>query len=289
MNMRLETPEAAERPAAALGGPGATSVDDRVTSTVLDDEDLRIERARRLRPWRGHDYRLKGLELGSEQARLANKYTPLRRRRRRLVIKWVMVLAVAALGASLFRASLVQPFSVPSAAMIPTLRAGDRVLVVKPSRLAGKLNSGDVVVFHRPSYFPCSTAQRGEASDLVARVIAVPGETVWSAGNKIFVDGRLLREKGWYDQKYGPVRVGTDPAHQGPAGQVLRHGRQPVRLVRLPRIRHDRGKLGRGQGVRHRRPRPSLVRPLLLEPVASVSGPGEEFRVVPSCGGTSGR
>jgi signal peptidase I len=125
-------------------------------------------------------------------------------------------LVTATVVAFVFRAGVVQPFSVPSAAMMPTFQTGDRIVVVKSRSIAGPIHSGDIVVFRRPSYFPCHATRSGNG-DLVQRVIAVPGETIWSSGKKIFVNGHPLSERGWYDTKYGqvgatPIRRTTVPA-----------------------------------------------------------------------------
>ena len=161
------------------------------------------------RPRRDPDYRLRGLDLGGRETDEASprKVTQRRQRRgrrRRLLVRWVAVLTVAVLAALVLRVSVIQPFSVPSAAMIPTLQTGDRILVVKSRLLAGPIRTGDIVVFRHPKFFPCTTA-REQSPDLVQRVIAVPGNTIWSAGNKIFIDGKRLSEPGWYDRKYGQV------------------------------------------------------------------------------------
>ena len=208
--MRVETNGSGEQHSGSVSELAEPITDGSVANFAPDDQDLGAESARALRSRGGPDYRLRGLDFGTGAvpARPATKVRPRNRRRRRFVIKLVLILVVAAVGASLLRASVVQPFSVPSAAMMPTLHAGDRILVAKSSRLAGPVRSGDIVVFRRPSYFPCSTG-RDKAPDLVQRVIAVAGETIWSVGNKIFVDGRRLREKGWYDTSFG--QVGSSP------------------------------------------------------------------------------
>ncbi|MGA3215824.1 MAG: signal peptidase I [Acidimicrobiales bacterium] len=162
---------------------------------------------------RGSDRRLRGLDLGSQHledatSRQARRKLPRRRHRRRLLVEWVAALTVAVLAALALRASVVEPFSVPSAAMMPTLHIGDRILVVKSSRLAGPIRGGDMVVFRRPNAFPCSTG-RNKASNLVERVIALPGNTIWSAGRHIFIDGAQLNERSWYWTKYG--QIGSTP------------------------------------------------------------------------------
>ena len=66
----------------------------------------------------------------------------VRRRRRRHLIQFVVVLGVIALVAVLLRTSVVEPFSVTSTSMMPTLRAGTDVLVVKSSFLTGAVEPG---------------------------------------------------------------------------------------------------------------------------------------------------
>jgi signal peptidase I len=43
----------------------------------------------------------------------------------------------------------------------------------------------------------------------VLRVVALPGDTISSVGDTILVDGRPLRERGWYDPRFG--QVGSTP------------------------------------------------------------------------------
>jgi signal peptidase I len=57
----------------------------------------------------------------------------------------------------------------------------------------------------------------GGVGDLVLRVVAMPGQTIWSVSNTIFVDGRPLRERGWYDPHFGPV--GWTPVPSTTLGQ----------------------------------------------------------------------
>jgi len=117
------------------------------------------------------------------------------------------MLTVVTAVALLLRASVVEPFAVPSSAMVPTLQVGDRILVVKLRILAGSVQRGDVVVFRRPKVFSCGADNGGE--DLVKRVIGLPGETIWSSGQTIDIDGRRLKEPGWYNAK--SEEVGSTP------------------------------------------------------------------------------
>ncbi|HXQ60900.1 MAG TPA: signal peptidase I [Acidimicrobiales bacterium] len=147
---------------------------------------------------------------GEAPARLGPKDRRHRRRRRQLLVRWALVLTAVTVVALLLRASVVAPFAVPSSAMVPTLQVGDRILVVKSTILAGSVERGDVVVFRRPKVFPCGADNGGQ--DLVKRVIGLPGETIWSAGQTVDVDGRRLKEPGWYNAKSG--EVGSTPIHR---------------------------------------------------------------------------
>ncbi|MGP8182650.1 MAG: signal peptidase I [Acidimicrobiales bacterium] len=211
--MHLPSSSAGEQPPPPLGEPPDPSDGGSIPSFVAVDQGLSVTRPRSFRSRRGRDYRLRGLDLSppnQSQAptRHAKKVRPRGRFRRRLLAKWIVVLMVATVAAVFLRASVLRPFSVPSASMMPTLQVGDRILVVKSGRLAGPIHGGDIVVFRHPGLFPCSTGQ-GQAGDLVQRVIALPGDTIWSAGNRIYVNGRQLQERGWYYSKYG--QVGSTP------------------------------------------------------------------------------
>src|SRR6186997_2466511 len=99
------------------------------------------------------------------------------------LFRFVLTVAVIAW---LFRSLVFAPFSIPSGSMLPTLYIGDYLVVAKwpygysrysfpfgfPSfggRVFGALpERGDVVVFRHPN----------EDSDLIKRVIGLPGDTV---------------------------------------------------------------------------------------------------------------
>jgi signal peptidase I len=127
-----------------------------------------------------------------------------------VLAKVVVLHVVAALAAWLVPAFVVQSFSVPSQARSPTLQAGDRILVAKSGLLEGSVHSGEIVVFRPPHFLPCTVV--GGSGDLVLRVVALPGQTIWSIGQTIFVDGRPLHEQGWYDPRYGQVGSRSIPS-----------------------------------------------------------------------------
>jgi signal peptidase I len=123
-----------------------------------------------------------------------------RRRLRRRLVELVVTILVAVLLAGLVRAFVFQAFWIPSASMVPTLGVYDRILVQKAFFSWHDVRQGDIVVFSHPPLDDCGGSQEG---DLVKRVIALPGQTIYSSGNSIYVDGRLLAEP--YLPPYDPL------------------------------------------------------------------------------------
>lgn len=176
----------------------------------------------RSRSRRAPDYRLRGLDLEAHEL-VESAPHPVRkrqpRRRRRLLIRWAILLMVAATATLLLREYVVEPFSVRSASMVPTLPAGTDVLVVKSSLLTEPIKAGDIIVLHEPNGSRCSSG--GDSHDLVKRVIGEPGETIWSAGGSIYVNGRRLDEPGWYNPPSGELGGRRIPRTTIPAGNYF--------------------------------------------------------------------
>ena len=121
---------------------------------------------------------------------------------------------VAALLAWAFRTFVGAPFSIPSGSMLPTLYIGDYLAVAKwpygYSRYSfpfgfppfeGRLwthlpHRGDVVVFRHPA----------EDSDLIKRVIGLPGDIVAVHGGRLFLNGRIVPR-----QPLPPARIALSP------------------------------------------------------------------------------
>lgn len=118
----------------------------------------------------------------------------------RSAVEWTVVVAGSLALALVIQAFLFQPFRIPSKSMLPTLHVHDRIVVNKLSYRVHDVHRGDVVVFTRPTcdapksptWAQCASLDRIE--DLVKRVVALPGEKVYIADNKVFVNGRALTE-----------------------------------------------------------------------------------------------
>ncbi len=110
-----------------------------------------------------------------------------------------ITILVAVLLAGLVRTFAFQAFSIPTSSMVPTLGVYDRILVQKAFFTWRDVREGDIVVFSHPPLDQCG----GQGGDLVKRVIALPGQAIYSSGNSIYVNGRRLAEP--YLPPYDPL------------------------------------------------------------------------------------
>jgi signal peptidase I len=117
--------------------------------------------------------------------------SPPGRRRLRALAWWGVTLLVTLVLVFGTRAFVIQAFSIPTSSMEPTIAVYDRILVWKAFFNWHDVHQGDIVVFTHPPRDHCPGAPD---SDLVKRVIALGGQTIFSAGNNIYVDGRRLAE-----------------------------------------------------------------------------------------------
>ncbi|HEY5111394.1 MAG TPA: signal peptidase I [Acidimicrobiales bacterium] len=133
-----------------------------------------------------------------------------RKSRRRAFAEWFIIVVVAVLASLFLRTFAFQTFSIPSKSMKPTLYVGNRVIVDKLSVTFGTINIGDIMVFKAPADVAkdCSDA----VTDLVKRVIGVPGDHLTSKGNTIYVNGKPLNE-AWshYEPLGSPIGHVTVP------------------------------------------------------------------------------
>ncbi len=108
---------------------------------------------------------------------------------KRRLSKWIVVLILVGFSSLLIRTFVFQVFLVPSGSMLPTLQIGDRILVDKIPWLSRDIHVGDMIVFHRA---PGDTDPLYPV--LVKRVIGLPGETISSSGDTVYINGRAIAE-----------------------------------------------------------------------------------------------
>jgi len=137
--------------------------------------------------------------------------TPKRRKpRRRAAIEWTIIIIVAILVSFLLRTFAFQTFYIPSGSMEPTLQIGDRIIVDKLAVTWGHINIGDIVVFKAPPSENCGEV----VTDLVKRVIGLPGDHLTSKGNTIYVNGTALKENWPHNEPLGQA-IGKVTVPQG--------------------------------------------------------------------------
>ena len=125
---------------------------------------------------------------------------PRKREDRWSLIRFILGLALLAWA---LRSFVFAPFSIPSGSMLPTLYIGDYLAVSKwpfgysrysfPLQIpsfegrifSGLPKRGDVVVFRHPA----------EDSDLIKRVIGLPGDTVEVRGGELILNGQPVKRE----------------------------------------------------------------------------------------------
>lgn len=120
-----------------------------------------------------------------------------------MILIFLMALALALV----VKTFLVDSRVVPSASMYPTIEVGDRVLVNKLSYVWDREpQRGDIVIFKAPEEMQSN-------SDLLKRVIGLPGETIYIHDGTVYIDDIPLEEDYLNERpnyEYGPVTVPED-------------------------------------------------------------------------------
>lgn len=114
----------------------------------------------------------------------------------------------------LLRSFLVEPFRIPSGSMVPTLQAGDFILVNKYTwgiRLPvinrkiieiRQPERGDVMVFRFPE---------NPSIDYIKRVVGLPGDrVVYTADKRLYINGELVKWE--YERDFDYVEAGLNVA-----------------------------------------------------------------------------
>lgn len=109
----------------------------------------------------------------------------------RWLIELVAVVLVAVVIAFLLRTFVVATYSIPSGSMEPTLKIGDRIVVNKLSYHLHGVDRGNIVVFSTP---PAENCAGPPVSDLVKRVIGLPGEVISLNDGHVLINGRVQPE-----------------------------------------------------------------------------------------------
>ncbi len=145
------------------------------------------------------------------------------------------------LAVLLLRSFLVEPFRIPSGSMLPTLLAGDFILVDKfryGLRMPvfhntivklGQPERGDVMVFRFPP---------DPSKDFIKRVIGLPGDEIEYIDKKLYINGERvnLDPIGLYDEPRVPALKGAlhfTEELPGASHEILLQSRRPSRDAQL--------------------------------------------------------
>ncbi|MBU6516210.1 MAG: signal peptidase I [Acidobacteriota bacterium] len=126
-----------------------------------------------------------------------------------LVMEWGIILVVALLVSVALRTYAFQTFFIPSGSMEPTLQIGDRIVVDKLAVDWGTIHRGDILVFKAP---PSENCGGTPVTDLVKRVVGIPGDHIYSVGNTIYVNGAKFNENWTHTEPLGsPIATQNNP------------------------------------------------------------------------------
>lgn len=133
-------------------------------------------------------------------------------------------LSLIVVAAIMLRGSVIEAFKIPSASMYPTLKIGDQLFVWKLAygfrlpfvrkslAVYGAPQRGDIVVFTRED--DPITLENESDTNLIKRVIGLPGDKVEVRGSKVYINGEYLPETyarwedgGSSEGNFGPETV----------------------------------------------------------------------------------
>src|SRR5829696_5925554 len=128
---------------------------------------------------------------------------PATKKSSRTLLEFLIILLVTfALCFGIVRPFVAEVFYIPTESMLPTLEVGDRVVVNKLIYLFSVPQHGDIIVFESPD----------RESDLVKRVVGVPGDKIEVVRGSLYVN-----EERWEEaylnyelpdtSDYGPITV----------------------------------------------------------------------------------
>jgi signal peptidase I len=132
----------------------------------------------------------------------------------RVVIDWVVTLAVAVGIVLAVKAWVVNPYRIPTSSMEPTLHcaepaegclaaSSDRVLANRFIFRFRDPERGEVVVFDTP---PAAQRLCNASGTFVKRIVGLPGETISDRGGFLYANGKRLEE---------PYAHSRDATHDG--------------------------------------------------------------------------
>lgn len=124
----------------------------------------------------------------------------------------ISLIAIALILAFLIRTFIAEPRYIPSESMVPTLFAGDRLVVEKVSYRFQEPKFGDIIVFEPPA----ELQRRGYGKDqaFIKRIIGQPGQKIAVKNGVVYLDGKPLQENYIAEPANQPFAEVQIPPHQ---------------------------------------------------------------------------
>ncbi|MCJ7773009.1 MAG: signal peptidase I [Desulfobacterales bacterium] len=107
--------------------------------------------------------------------------------------KYLLLLIVLIAALSLTKTYFYQPYKIPAKSMIPTLLAGDHILVNKFFYYVHEPLPGDVIIFELP---------RNPKQAFIKRIIGKPGDKIEIKAKALYINDIVISE---------PYTINTDP------------------------------------------------------------------------------
>ena len=134
------------------------------------------------------------------------------------IMSWIWTLLAAIVIATLFRAFIAEPIKVDGNSMTNTLMNGEIMLVSKLDYRFGEMERGDVVVCRYPGRtlgsFNLGASLSVDTHVLfVKRLVGLPGDTLWIANGKLYVNGEEVTDPEKMASKprdMMPITLGRD-------------------------------------------------------------------------------
>ena len=102
----------------------------------------------------------------------------------RIIRDVIVPILIAVIVTAIFH-TMIASFKVYGSSMYPTILPGEYIMVSKVSYFFSQPHRGEIIVFHSP---------RDQETDLIKRVIAVPGDTVEIKKGVVSINGIALAE-----------------------------------------------------------------------------------------------
>jgi signal peptidase I len=116
------------------------------------------------------------------------------------VRSWLRDMVVSVVVSAFIIIFLYQPVRVEGTSMLPMLEDQDRLFINKMAYKIGEIHRGDVVVFRYP---------HDQTKSYIKRVIALPGDDLRIDHGRVYVNGRVVKEK------YVPTQFADDRSLPG--------------------------------------------------------------------------